>query len=162
MQQKGSSWVTLGLLFTDVVGCQGKALLPTVWRCIAICWSLEMLFTQKWRQKIHGVFSLSNLLRCTAWVKVKVELVEQNGRVSSLSRSQIIRASRSRLHLITGPNMGGKSTYIRQLGSCADHVEERAEEMGIAWICLAMRNSRSIALIALLNQMGSFVPCRAA
>ena len=64
---------TVGLLFTDVAGCQGKALLPTAWRCIAIRWSLEILFTQKWRHKIHGVFSLSNLLRCTAWVKVENE-----------------------------------------------------------------------------------------
>ncbi|CAL1143108.1 unnamed protein product [Cladocopium goreaui] len=60
-------------------------------------------------------------------------LVTANSTQSFVANSVEMHRDLSRLHLITGPNMGGKSTYIR-----------------------------SIALIALLNQMGSFVPCRSA
>eukprot|EP00435_Cladocopium_sp_Y103_P003375 s5666_g1.t1 len=60
-------------------------------------------------------------------------LVTANSTQSFVANSVEMHRDSSRLHLITGPNMGGKSTYIR-----------------------------SIALIALLNQMGSFVPCRSA
>jgi len=60
-------------------------------------------------------------------------LVVANSDKSFVSNSLSMDSETSRLHLITGPNMGGKSTYIR-----------------------------SVALVALLNQIGSFVPCQAA
>ncbi|CAJ1342168.1 unnamed protein product [Effrenium voratum] len=60
-------------------------------------------------------------------------LVVANSNQSFVANDLSMHRDSSRLHLITGPNMGGKSTYIR-----------------------------SVALIALLNQIGSFVPCRRA
>lgn len=58
-------------------------------------------------------------------------LVAANSERSFVANDLQMNQETSRLHLITGPNMGGKSTYIR-----------------------------SVALIALMNQIGSFVPCR--
>merc|ERR1719424_599161 len=60
-------------------------------------------------------------------------LVVANSEKSFIANDLSMDREASRLHIITGPNMGGKSTYIR-----------------------------SVALIALLNQIGSFVPCQAA
>lgn len=60
-------------------------------------------------------------------------LVVANSDKSFVANDLDMDADASRLHLITGPNMGGKSTYIR-----------------------------SVALIALMNQIGSFVPCQQA
>jgi DNA mismatch repair protein MSH2 len=60
-------------------------------------------------------------------------LVVANSEKSFVANDLEMQRETSRLHLITGPNMGGKSTYIR-----------------------------SVALIALLNQIGSFVPCQSA
>lgn len=60
-------------------------------------------------------------------------LVAANSEKAFVANDVDMDKEASRLHLITGPNMGGKSTYIR-----------------------------SVALIALLNQVGSFVPCQTA
>lgn len=60
-------------------------------------------------------------------------LVVANSEKSFVANGLDMDKESSRLHIITGPNMGGKSTYIR-----------------------------SVALIALLNQIGSFVPCQSA
>lgn len=60
-------------------------------------------------------------------------LVVANSEKSFVANDLNMDKETSRLHIITGPNMGGKSTYIR-----------------------------SVALIALLNQIGSFVPCQSA
>jgi len=60
-------------------------------------------------------------------------LVVVNSEKSFVANDLDMDREASRLHLITGPNMGGKSTYIR-----------------------------SVALIALLHQIGSFVPCQSA
>merc|ERR1711988_50522 len=60
-------------------------------------------------------------------------LVVANSEKSFVANDLDMAKEDSRLHIITGPNMGGKSTYIR-----------------------------SVALIALLNQIGSFVPCNSA
>lgn len=60
-------------------------------------------------------------------------LVVANSEKSFVANDLDMEKDSSRLHIITGPNMGGKSTYIR-----------------------------SVALISLLNQIGSFVPCQSA
>merc|ERR1719337_590646 len=60
-------------------------------------------------------------------------LVVANSEKSFVANDLSMEKDSSRLHIITGPNMGGKSTYIR-----------------------------SVALIALLHQIGSFVPCQSA
>merc|ERR1719337_689845 len=60
-------------------------------------------------------------------------LVVANSEKSFVANDLDMEKDSSRLHIITGPNMGGKSTYIR-----------------------------SVALIALLHQIGSFVPCQSA
>merc|ERR1719265_559502 len=60
-------------------------------------------------------------------------LVVANSEKSFVANDLDMEKESSRLHIITGPNMGGKSTYIR-----------------------------SVALISLLNQIGSFVPCQSA
>lgn len=60
-------------------------------------------------------------------------LVVANSDKNFVANDVDMHGEESRLHLITGPNMGGKSTYIR-----------------------------SVALIALLSQVGCFVPCRSA
>jgi hypothetical protein len=43
-------------------------------------------------------------------------LIEQQPDVSFIENDYDLVRGRSHLQLITGPNMGGKSTYIRQLG----------------------------------------------
>lgn len=60
-------------------------------------------------------------------------LVVANSEKGFVANDLDMERNTCRLHIITGPNMGGKSTYIR-----------------------------SVALIALLNQIGSFVPCQSA
>lgn len=60
-------------------------------------------------------------------------LVVVNTDRSFVANNLDMKKESSRLHLITGPNMGGKSTYIR-----------------------------SVALIVLMNQIGCFVPCLSA
>ena len=140
----------------DWVPCQGKALLPTAWRCIAIRWaSLERIFFSF--PKIVFFFGKTDFNEC----------FNLNPTFEDLRPLlQPTAKRRSRLHLITGPNMGGKSTYIRLpggTGGTGGTGPERGEKNGASRGLAMPRNaSRSIALIALLNQMGSFVPCRAA
>jgi DNA mismatch repair protein MutS len=94
---------------------------------------------------VDALVSLAQTAQRYRWVKPEIrdrsqELQIKNGRhpvVEKLSTEHFIRNSltmnSTRLHLITGPNMAGKSTFLRQN-----------------------------ALIILLGQMGSFVPAESA
>ena len=72
----------------------------------------------------------------------------------------------SRFHIITGPNMGGKSTYIRQV-----RVRACVSRSCAALVCRAPRvccvrprlgGVAQLGTIMVMAQIGSFVPCDSA
>ncbi len=85
------------------------------------------------RDHVRPVFSDSGELRIVAGRHPVIEKLTEAEAQRFIANDLYLDRGQNRIALITGPNMGGKSTYLRQA-----------------------------ALIAILAQMGSFVPAREA
>ena len=60
-------------------------------------------------------------------------------------------------HIITGPNMGGKSTYIRSVRNADFRIHFHCFKNIVA--VLKLNTSKQVATAVLLAQIGCFVPC---
>lgn len=141
----------LNMQFTDAIEAYEKQSSQLVQKALTVgatyCPVVEKLNERLGSLDVLAAFSRVALTAPCSFVRAQIDvtgkkcslkganhiLVVANSEKAFIANDLSMDRESSRLHLITGPNMGGKSTYIR-----------------------------SIALIALLNQIGSFVPCQEA